>query len=245
MKNSQLFCLILFFFLFAKSEIIKAQTDFDINKVPYIDVTTNAYREVVPDEIYISIILRERMDNKVKITIDSLERQLTDALKASHIDVKNLSTRDLQSGYVKISWRNKDLMQTKEFSLKVSTADEVQNVFQIIYDQHITTSSIWKTDYSKRDSLEKVLRIEAINKATPQALYTLQPLGKFPGKVLIVSDADSRNNGVIYSTMGGMAAKTAGVYQADSYNRYGYSTTVEFQKIRIESTMFVRFQIGL
>jgi len=197
----------------------------------------------VPDEIFISITLHERMDGKTKISIDSLEHELVDALKENKIDVKNLSTHDLASGYVKIRWHGKDVMQSKEYSLKVSTAEETQTVFQIVYDLKIYDADIWKTDYSKRDSIEEVVRVEAIDKAKPQANYMLKPLDKWAGKTLIVREDPYYGYSTGYMYGGDQTiSNQQGIYMRGARD-YSYKTDVEFQKITFRSNMFVRFEI--
>ncbi|PKP46668.1 MAG: hypothetical protein CVT95_06675 [Bacteroidetes bacterium HGW-Bacteroidetes-12] len=44
-------------------------TDSEVEK-RYIEVTGTAEKEIIPDEIYISITIRERHEGKEKITID-------------------------------------------------------------------------------------------------------------------------------------------------------------------------------
>ena len=43
---------------------------------PYIEVTGTAEKEVIPDEIYIGIIIREKYVNKEKVTIEEQEQKL-------------------------------------------------------------------------------------------------------------------------------------------------------------------------
>ena len=41
-------------------------------QTPYIEVLGSSEMEIVPDEIYVEIVIRERFDNKLKVTIDRL-----------------------------------------------------------------------------------------------------------------------------------------------------------------------------
>ena len=58
---------------------------------PYIEVTGTAENEIIPDEIYIAITIRERHEGKEKITIDKQETDLKEALKSIGIDLDDLS----------------------------------------------------------------------------------------------------------------------------------------------------------
>ena len=58
---------------------------------PYIEVTGSAEMEIIPDEIYITVVVTERYDGKNKITIEKLESDMFAALKNIGIDPKNIS----------------------------------------------------------------------------------------------------------------------------------------------------------
>ncbi len=45
-------------------------------EIPYIEVNGYAEKEIIPNEIYIGITLRERMENKEKVTIEAQEKLL-------------------------------------------------------------------------------------------------------------------------------------------------------------------------
>ena len=44
------------------------------DEIPYIEVNGYAEKEIIPNEIYIGITLRERMENKEKVTIEAQEK---------------------------------------------------------------------------------------------------------------------------------------------------------------------------
>lgn len=48
---------------------------------PFIDVTGTAEKEVIPDEIFINIVIRERYVNREKITVEAQEDKLKSAMK--------------------------------------------------------------------------------------------------------------------------------------------------------------------
>ncbi len=49
---------------------------------PYIEVTGMAEKEIIPDEIFIAITIRERYEGREKISIDKQEADLKEALKS-------------------------------------------------------------------------------------------------------------------------------------------------------------------
>src|SRR5665647_3049367 len=66
---------------------------------PYIEVTGKAEMEIVPDEIYMAIVINEK-DNKRKISLAQAEKDMVAKLKSLGIDTKkNLSVKDLSSNF--------------------------------------------------------------------------------------------------------------------------------------------------
>jgi len=98
--------------------------------LPYIEVNGYAEKEVIPNEIYIGIILRERIENKEKIWIEFQEKQLKESLNTLNIPISSLSMADANADYVKVSWQKRDVLTKKDYQLKVGNATTVGKVFQ-------------------------------------------------------------------------------------------------------------------
>jgi uncharacterized protein len=82
------------------------QTEKDV--VKRIEVTGTAELEVIPDELYFSISLREyfkdEKNQRDKVGMETLEKQLIEAVKAAGLPKENLSVSGT-SGYRE--WNNK------------------------------------------------------------------------------------------------------------------------------------------
>lgn len=61
--------------------IASSQALIEQEEKPHIDVVGTAVKEIVPDEIYLSIIIKERYEGKEKIDVESQEIQLKNSLK--------------------------------------------------------------------------------------------------------------------------------------------------------------------
>jgi hypothetical protein len=92
------------------------QTNTSKTEEPYIEVTGTAEKEVVPDEIYIGIIICEKYVNKVKVTIEEQEEKLKTAVKLLGIDLTNLYLSDANADYTKIRWQKKDVLTKKDYT---------------------------------------------------------------------------------------------------------------------------------
>ena len=138
---------------------------------PYIEVIGTAEKEVVPDEIYIGIIIREKYVNKVKVTIEEQEEKLKSTVKSLGIDLTNLYLSDANADYVKIRWQKKDVLTKKDYTLKVSDATSVGQMFQELEKLEITDAFISRVGHSKIDSLRREVKIMAIKSAKDKADY--------------------------------------------------------------------------
>ena len=208
---------------------------------PFIEVTGTAEKEIIPDEIYIGITLRERMVNKEKLTIETQEEKLKNALKEIGIDIsKNLSVSDLNADYIRVRWRKKDVIAQKDYTLKVNDATTLGKVFQKLDELDILDARIMRVYHSKMDSIKKSVKIIAIKAAKDKADYLLQAIGEQTGKPLIIKEEATQNYQLQQSN-----------YRSNVYKRFDdldqvvedKEDEIQFKKIKIETTIYVKFGI--
>ena len=178
------------FIIFALSPALSfGQVDKSLEP-PFIEVTGTASKEVVPDKIYISIILSDKVVDHKQYTIDLQEQKLRNALVKSKIDPANLSLADAGSEIIKDKKREIGFKLTKEFVLQVKNSDEVTSVFKELYAINIKESSILKTEHSKIDSLRKEVRIAAIKAAKAKAEYLAAAIDEQIGKPVEIREQE-------------------------------------------------------
>ncbi|NBO62371.1 MAG: SIMPL domain-containing protein, partial [Flavobacteriia bacterium] len=209
---------------------------------PYIEVDGYAEKEIIPNEIYIGIILRERMENKVKVTIEAQEKQLREALTTLSIPIANLSVADANADYVKVSWQKRDVLTKKEYLLKVGNATAVGKVFQELEKLKIQDGFIDHVSHSAIDSLRKQVRIEAIKNAKEKADYLLNAIGQSTGNALIVSE--TLKDVVLRQDISRMPAKALTKIPGVIVSDFGNSPPeIEFQKIKLSYSIYTKFAI--
>jgi len=219
------------------------QTKSEIEEKPYIEVIGTAEQEIVPDQIYINITLREKYENKEKITIESQEDKLKTSLKEIGVDITNLALSDANADYVKIRYKTKDVLTKKEYLLKVTNATLVGQVFQKLDKLNINDAFIGKVDHSKMDSLKKELRITAIKAAKNKADYLLGAIGEVTGKALLVRETDQANTYNNLNFRGGRVASYSNVRFLDGDKIDNEDEEIQFQKIKIQASIYVKFSI--
>jgi uncharacterized protein YggE len=209
---------------------------------PYIEVTGTAEKEVTPDEIYIGIIIREKYVNKVKVTIEEQEEKLKIAVKSIGIDLTNLYLSDANADYVKICWQKKDVLTKKDYTLKVSAATTVGQVFLELEKLEIIDAFISRVNHSKMDSLRKEIKILAIKAAKDKADYLLTAIGEQTGKPLIVKENENLPNKTLASVRGSRLSETE-YYVDDVKMKSEDNSEIQFQKIKIQTRIYVKFSI--
>jgi uncharacterized protein YggE len=170
----------------AGSLAAKAQ---DIKKEHTIKVTGTAELEIVPDEIYMSVTLKEYTKDKKKQTIEDLEKDLVNFLEKVTITDKKDIKMDNMSGYlIKMKRKNKDEQITKSYNIKFKTPQQVYQLYSVMDSLGISSAYVSKYSHSKMDEYKKQIKITAIKAAKDKAVYLLEAIGEKPGKAVSVSE---------------------------------------------------------
>jgi uncharacterized protein len=218
----------------AQTTVLKA------DDLPYIEVSGTAEKEVVPDEIYLRIVIRERYAGKTKVTLEEQEEKLRNLVKTLGIPPANLYLADANADYVKVRWQKKDVLTQKDYTLKVTDAATVGRVFQELEKLEITDAAVGRVSHSQLESLRREVKIAAIKAARDKAEYLLTAIGEHAGKPLEVQEQEVR------PSYGFGAAESNTVSTGLRYQSAGSSANddeLKFQKVRIQSTIYVKFAI--
>ena len=191
---------------------------------PYLEVNGRAEMEVAPDEIY-------EQDSKGKVTVLQQEKDMVRRLKDLGIDVeKKLVVQDMSSDLFK----RKDVSTSKTYQLEVNSATQLAHVFQALQAVGISDASIERTDVSNMDELRQQVRAAAAKAAQQNAQVLASALGQKAGKALFVQDYSYSARP--YANI--MMAKSAVMDMAAEATA---APTLEFEKIKIEHSVMVRF----
>ena len=141
-----LFYSTLLFTIFSLNAIAQVQNA----EVPYIEITGTAEMEVVPDMIYLKIILSEKnAGTKSKVSIKEQEDSLKLALKKVNIDLTKLSLSDASSQYIRVSWGKDNVITKKEYTLLLSDAESLGKVLRELDRLKVSNAFISKVDHSE------------------------------------------------------------------------------------------------
>ncbi|MGB5238652.1 MAG: SIMPL domain-containing protein, partial [Flavobacteriaceae bacterium] len=150
----------------------------------YLETNASADTLVVPDRIYLSILIRES-DSKNRQSVEKLENEMRDALNLLGIDTKKqLMLADLDSNFKNYFLKKTGVLKSKSFSLLVYDAVTAGKVIQALETKKIANVNFQKAEVSNLESLKLELRRKAVQRAVAQAETMLQPLEQKLGKAL-------------------------------------------------------------
>jgi len=146
-----------------------------------IEVSGSAEADVTPDIIYIGMSLKEYFkdtNNKRKVEIEELERQLQSAVLKAGIPQENFTINNISS--YNNWWEKKktpDFLARKQYRIKVSDLSKFNEIMSAVDPKGIEYSNIESYDYSKMETLKKELKINALQSAKSKAEYLLTAIG--------------------------------------------------------------------
>ena len=206
---------------------------------PYLETTSIVDTLVVPDRIYLSILITEK-DTRGRTSVEELENRLNTKLIGLRIDTKNqLTLSDVTSNFKTYFLKGTDVLKNKAYTLLVYDAETAGKVIVGLESIEISNVFLTKTEYSKLEELKIDLKQKAVLKAKKQAESMLKPLNQIVGKALYISDLNSNITNALQGRVAGIQIRGYSSYKAEEYK----PIDIEFQKIKIESAVTIKFGI--
>jgi uncharacterized protein len=227
--------------LFVLTQVLLGQESEITPATPYIEVVGKAEKTIVPDEIYLSITIKERESGRDKVSIGQQEEKLKNALKELSIPIENLSVSDAQADYIRIKWSKKDVVSQSEYELKLENATQVAKVLEKLDKLKIDNVYITRVSHSKIVNYWKEVRIMAIKAGKEKADYLLEAIGQKTGSAIIVKEI-SPNLANIIPGMNVRGSRDDG-YETYIYGQTKFSSKITFKKIKLESNIYLKFEI--
>src|SRR5690606_7418588 len=158
--------------------------------------------EVTPDIIYIGISLKEYFrdsNNKKKVEIEELERQLQMAVSKAAIPQENFTINNISS-YT--NWWDKkktpELLARKQYRIKVTDLSSTDETTGAADAKGIEYGDIESKEYSKMEALKKDLRIRALQAARDKANYLVRAIGSALGGPLEIQEINNECHPPVY-----------------------------------------------
>jgi uncharacterized protein YggE len=204
---------------------------------PYIEVGGYSDTLVTPNLIYIKIIIAEK-DSRDKISLEEQENKMITAFKKLGINTEiDMTTSDMLSNYKFYLLKQKDILKTKEYILKVTTAETASKVFIHLEDLGISNTSIHRVDHSDIENLKNVCRTKAIENSHKKAIALTKPLSQTIGNAIHITDNETNLDNQIQGRLTGFQ-----ISEYSSIDKAKYAAPkIEFEKIKISAAVSVKY----
>lgn len=205
--------------------------------LPYIEVSGYADTLVTPNLIYIKIVIAEK-DSKDKISLEEQENKMITAFKSMGINTEiDLTTSDMLSNYKFYLLKQKDILKTKEYILKVTTAETASKVFVQLEDLGISNTSIHKVDHSGIENLKNNCRSKAIENSQKKAIALTKPISQAIGNAIHITDNEANFDNQLQGRAAGVQIRG---YNSPDKAKYE-APKIEFEKIKVSATVSVKY----
>ncbi|HEX6334013.1 MAG TPA: SIMPL domain-containing protein [Flavisolibacter sp.] len=209
-----------------------------------ITVNGSAELELVPDEIYVQVDLREyEKRGSGKIQLDQVRREFLAAVKAAGI-ADSLVTIATYGGHQNPWWNKKnkknELYASVSYQLKLKSSRQIDDLVERL-DEHATQNFyIQRTSHSRLQEYRRQLKIQAVKAAKEKARYLAEAIDETIGDAVTINEPNEyytpyyppmvRSNVMMKE---GMDAGVAAPEEA----------VVDFRKIRLKYDVTVVFAL--
>jgi uncharacterized protein YggE len=164
-----------------------------------INVSGTAEMEVVPDEIYVQVDLREYKKGTSKIDIESIKSNFIKACIAIGISDTNISVQGYQGWdgnywwYKKNKKKNPDMMASISYWVKLSSTKKMDELVEKLDDEATQNFFIAKVAHSKVQEYKKQLKLQAVKAAKDKATYLAAAIGETVGSAITINEPGEIN----------------------------------------------------
>ena len=156
----------------------------------FIEVTGSSEMEVEPNEIFLLIKLREFEENRSKVSLEKLDQDFLQAVKAANIDRKDLTIADAGSTFDKIRRKDKDAFREKSYEVKLHSAAELERFLEKVEPVKMYQLDLTRLHHSDMEKFKIDLKVKALQAAQKKASTLLKSIDAEIGKPIMVRDWD-------------------------------------------------------
>lgn len=224
-----------FFMLFLLAYTAWAQTQ--TTTVKFIQVNGSSEMEIAPDEVFISITLKEYKEAGNKIDIQQLEKNLRNVLADMKVDEKNLSIEGSYGyQYTQKKIKTQDFFMSKVYELKLNNLDKFDELIDRLNDKGINQVYLTRTSHSLIEEFKKQVKIKAVKIAKEKADLMLGALGNKAGNLLELIETENE-----FMTPYLVNARMVEVQDMSSKS---YDVGLNMKKIKLKQSVAAKFEIN-
>jgi len=224
----------------------QAQTQPASNPYPRtINVSGSAEMEVIPDEIYVQIDLRE-YDRKgaPKVSIDEIKGAFLTNVRQIGIPDSAVSIASYEgySGYQ--WWRRKkkpELFASISYQIKLNNSRKIDELVNILDDDATQNFQVIRTSHSKMNEFRRQLKIQAMKAAKDKGLYLTEAINEKLGEAITITEPADVS--LYYSSPRGYIEKDKYANAQLEIRNVPLQEGIDFKKIKLKFEVNVLFSL--
>ena len=208
-----------------------------------ITVTGSAEMEIVPDEIYVMVDLKEyEKKGQGKVSIDKIRQDFLTAVRSLGLPDSNVSVA-AYDGYNGNPWLRKknkkdELYASITYQVKLKSAAQVDQLVDKLDDNATSNFYIARTSHSKLEEFKRNLKIQAVKAAKEKANYLAEAINEQVGVAVTINEPNEYFQ-PYYNTMANVRMKSMEMDQMATNDQ----PQADFKKIKLKYDVTVVFAL--
>ncbi len=213
-----------------------------------ISVTGSAAMEVIPDEIYVQVDLREyKKKGEEKTDIDKIKTDFLAGCKAAGIADSNISVASYDGYNLANIWKRRkkdpDLLASITYQLKFNNTKLLDDLVNRLDDEATNNFRITRTSHSKIVEYRKQLKIMAVKAAKEKAIYLAESVNEQVGPAITITEPEESVNSDVQALRlrGENSLYSNTISQAGGYGNT--DSGVDYRKLKLRFEVKVLFAL--
>jgi uncharacterized protein YggE len=211
-----------------------------------INVTGSAELEIIPDEIYVVVTLKEyEKKGSGKIDLERIKTDFLNSCKSIGLPDSNITIAAYE-GYNPKNWWNKkakdELFATIAYQVKFNSSKKMDELVSKLDDNATQNFDVSLVSHSKIQEYRKQVKIQAIKAAKAKAEYLTEAVGEKLGVAVTITENQNDAPVTPFYSRNQLAWSNniSSALQVDGNEGGG----VDFKKIKLRMEMNVVFSIN-
>ena len=210
-----------------------------------ITVSGSAEIDVVPDEIFVLVDLKEYKKGGGKLDIETIKNNFLASCKSIGIADSLITIASYEgNNYNYWRWKKKrdqELYAGISYQVKFKDSKKMDELIDKLDDEATTNFRVIRTTHSQIKEFRKQLKIEAVKQAKQKGIYLTEAIDEKLGEAITIQEPDE--NSMYYYTLN----KTSNVALQENKRMDGSSVdeaaAIDFKKITLKYDVTIVFAL--
>lgn len=214
-----------------------------------ITVSGSAEMEVIPDQIFVNILLREyQKKGEAKKELETIKTEFLNACAAAGI-ADSLISIVSYTGYNNYYWlrrkkKSPDMNASITYQIRFSQSKQMDDLVDKLDDEATQSFEIAGTNHSKMTEFRRQLKTGAVKAAKEKAVYLTEAIGEKLGPAITMKEPNDNLSSNLSGRVSGMTTNVQMRYEyKDRADMSGKTFEIDFKKIKLRFEVEVIFAL--